>query len=417
MSRNSAFRFKNNQTDTLFIASQLGVQTLVTGDIRQIGDKFVINVRLINGRDDSQIWGNQFVKTSADVIAVQNEIAQAVASNLHLKLTGFEQQQLAKRYTDNVEAYQLYLKGRYHIFKLTPPDIQKGMSYFQQAIEIDPNYTLAYTGLSDAYRNIALSGVNPAIEIMPKAKAAAQRALEIDERLVEAHTSLSSVIFWYEWDWRAAENQLKRALELNQNNADVRLLYAYLLSNTGRHIEALAEAKRARELDPLSLVFNALEGQFLLHAGQIDEARDRLQKTFELDSNFWLAHSFASSAYIEKGMYGEAIAGANRAKELNPFVSHPVAFLCYALAKSGKQAEARNELERLLELSKERNVSPYDIALIYNAFGENDKTFAWLERGFQERDPRMTFLKVEPKWNNLRSETRFISLLRRMNFE
>ncbi|HSK73508.1 MAG TPA: tetratricopeptide repeat protein [Pyrinomonadaceae bacterium] len=252
---------------------------------------------------------------------------------------------------------------------------------------------------------------------MPKAKVAAQKALEIDNRLVEAHTSLSSIIFWYDWDWRAAENQLKRALELNPNNADAHLLYAYLLSNTGRHAEALAEAKRARELDPLSLVFNALEGQFLLHAGQTDEALDRLQKTFELDSNFGLAHSFASSVYIEKGMYEEAIAEARRAGELNRISSQSVAFLCYALVKSGKQLEARNELEKLLKLSKERYVSPYHIALIYNALGENDETFAWLERGFQERDPRMTFLKIEPKWNNLRSEPRFVSFLKRMNFE
>lgn len=417
MSRNSAFRFKNNQTDTRAIAAQLGVETLVTGDIRQLGDKFIINVRLIDGKDDSQIWGDQFVRTNADVIAAQNEIAQAVASNLRLKLTGFEQRQLAKRYTENVEAYQLYLRGRFHIFKLTPTEIQKGMSYFQQAIEIDPNYALAYAGLSDAYRSIALSGEALSTEIMPKAKAAANKALEIDERLVEAHTSLSSIIFWYDWDWRASENQLKRAFELNPNNADARLFYAYLLSNTGRHAEALMEAKRARELDPLSLVFNALEGQFLLHAGQTDEALDRLQKTFELDSNFGLAHSFASSAYIEKEMYEEAIARANSAKELNPVSSHPVAFLCYALVKSGKQAEARKDLERLLNLSKERYISPYDIALIYNAFDEREETFAWLERGFEGRDPRMTFLKVEPKWNNLRSEERFVSLFRRMNFE
>jgi adenylate cyclase len=220
----------------------------------------------------------------------------------------------------------------------------------------------------------------------------------------------------HDWDWTAAENQIKRALELNANNADAHIFYAYLLSNTGRHTEALAEAKRARELDPLSLVINALEGQFLLHARLPDEASDRLQKTFELDANFGLAHSFASSVYIEKGMNAEAVAEARRARELNSVSSQPIAFLCYALAKSGKQAEARNELERLLELSKDRYVSPYDVALIHNALDERDKTFAWLERGFEQRDPRMTFLKVEPKWNNLRSEPRFLDLMRRMKF-
>ena len=417
MSRSSAFRFKNDQTDARAIAAQLGVETLVTGDIRQIGDKFVINVRLIDGTDDSQIWGDQFVKTNADVIAAQNEIAQAVASNLRLKLTGSEELQLAKRYTENSEAYQLYLKGRFHTFKLTPPEIQKGISYFRQAIEIDPNYALAYAGLSDAYRAVALSGAAPPTEIMPRAKAAANKALDIDENLAEAHTSLSSILFWHDWDWTAAKEQIERALEINPKNADARVFYAYLLSNTGRHAQALAEAKRARELDPLSSVINALEGQFLLHAGMPDEALDRLRKTFELNENFGLVHSFASSAYIEKGMFDEAIAAANRAGELVPAGSQPVALLCYALAKSGKQAEARNGLEKLLETSKERYVSPYDIALIYNALEDRQETFAWLGRGFEQRDPRMTFLKVEPKWNNVRAEPRFIELMRRMDFE
>ncbi len=417
MSRNSAFRFRQNQTDAKNIAAQLGVETLVTGDIRQIEDKLVISIRLIDGKDESQIWGSQFVKTSGDIIGAQNEIAQAVVSNLRLKLTDSEQRQLAKRYTENSEAYRLYLKGRYHTFKLTPPEIQKGISYFQQTIEVDPSYALAYTGLSDAYRAQALSGEIPATDVMPKAKAAALKALEIDPSLAEAHTSLSSIIFWYDWNPQAAEDQLRRALQLNPNNADAHIFYAYLLSNTGRHADALAEAKRAGELDPLSLVINALEGQFLLHAGKPDEALAKLQKTFELDANFGLAHLFAASALIEKGMHTEAIAEARKAGDLNSLGGQPVALLCYALVKSGKPAEAREELEKLLNLSKERYVSPYQIALIYNGLGERDKTFAWLERGFEQRDPRMTFLKVEPKWNNLRAEPQFAGLMRRMNLE
>ena len=417
MSRNSAFRFKNNQIDTQAVASQLGVETLVTGDIRQLGDKLIINVRLIDASDDSQIWGNQYVKNSADVIAAQSEIAQAVTQNLRLKLTNAEQQQMAKRPTENAEAYQLYLRGRYHVFKLTPPEIQKGMSYFHQAIEVDPSYALAYVGLSDAYRSFALSGEIPAAEAMPKAKAAANKALEIDDRLAEVHSSLSSVIFWYDWDWNASENQIKRAIELNPNNADAHFFYAYILSSMGRHAEALAESKRAGELDPLSLVINALGGQFLLHAGQPDEALAKLQKTFELDSNFAVAHLVAASVYIEKGMYREAIAEARRTRELNITTSQPIAYLGYALAKSGKQTEARDELERLLNLSKERYVSPYTIGLIYNGLNEPDQAIAWLERGFEKRDPRMTFLKVEPKWNNLRREPHFVSLLKRMNLE
>ncbi|MFN2390438.1 MAG: protein kinase [Pyrinomonadaceae bacterium] len=417
MSRNSAFRFKNNQTDTKNIASQLGVETLVTGDIKQIGDRLVINVRLIDATDDSQIWGNQYVKTSGDIIAAQNEIAQAVAQNLHLKLTANEQQQLAKRPTENVEAYQLYLKGRFHIVKLKPSDSQKGISYFQQAIEIDPNYALAYVGLASAYRSLALAAEMPSTEFLPKAKAAAQKAIEIDDTLADAHAELGYNIFWYDWDWKAAEYHDKRAIELDPNSADAHFAYAHFLSDMGRYEEALAEIRRARELDPLNLKADAAEGQFLIYAGQIDEALAKLQRTFEIDPNYWYAHFWASCAYIEKGMYEEAIVEARKARELSGVNTQTTAFAGYALAKSGKQAEAQAVLEELLKLSSERYVPPYNIALVYSGLGKRAETLDWLERGYKERDPRMVFLKVEPKWNNLRNEPRFIDLMRRMNFE
>src|SRR5581483_4081148 len=208
-----------------------------------------------------------------------------------------------------------------------------------------------------------------------------------------------------------AEAQYKRALQLNPNSADSHWAYAHLLSNTGRHAEALAEIKRARELDTLNMIINTSEGLYLLHAGRTDEALATLQKTFELDPNFWLAHVFLSSAYIEKGMYSEAIAEARKAKE-HSGSTQPTAFLGYALAKSGKQAEARALLEELLKLSKERYVPPYHIALLYHGLGERDQTLAWLERGFEERDPKLVFLKVEPKWNNLSVDPKFQDLTR-----
>ena len=415
MSQNSAFRFKNNQTDTKNIASQLNVETLVTGDIKQIGDKFIINVRLIDASDDSQIWGNQYVKTSADIIAIQNEIAQVVAQNLRLKLSDSEQQQLGKNYTANAEAYQLYLRGRFHVFKLTPPDINTGISYFQQAIAIDSTYALAYVGIADAYRSLALSAEMLPTETLPKSIAAAKKAIEIDDDLSEGHTTLGMTLFWG-WDWSGAENQFKRALELSPNSANAHLCYAHLLSNTGRHAEALAEAKLARQSDPLFPFGNALEGQFLLHAGRTDEAVDRLQKTFELAPNFWMPHLFAASAYIEKGMYAEAIVEARTAREYSAILTVSAAYEAYALAKAGRRGEARAVLNKLLNLSTERFVPPSHMALIYNGLGETDKTFEWLEKGYEQHDPKMTFLKVEPKWNNLRAEARFADLLRRIGF-
>jgi eukaryotic-like serine/threonine-protein kinase len=417
MSRNSAFRFKNNQTDTRNIASQLGVETLVTGDIKQLGDKLIINVRLINAEDDSQIWGNQYVKSSGDLIAAQNEIAQAVATNLRVKLSNSEQQQLGKNYTANVEAYQLYLRGRFHVFKLTPPEIQRGIAYFQQAIDLDPNYALAYAGLADAYRSLALGSEINSAENLPKSIAAARKAIELDDNLSEGHTALGMSLFWGEWNWNEAEAQYKRALELDPNEVNAHIFYAHFLSNLGRHDEALAEIKRARELDPLFPFAGALEGQFLNHAGRTDEALDRLKKTFELAPNFWMPHLFASSVYTEKGMYSEAVAEARKAKELSPVLTISVAFEGYALAKSGRRDEAQALLNELLKLSTTRPVPADHIALIYNGLGETEKSLDWLEKGYEQRDPKMAFLKVEPKWNNFRNEPRFIDLMRRMNFE
>jgi tetratricopeptide (TPR) repeat protein len=218
----------------------------------------------------------------------------------------------------------------------------------------------------------------------------------------------------YDWRWDEAENQFKRAIELDPNSADTHQAYADLLSYTGRHAEALAEIKRARELDPLNLRTNVVEGSTLINAGRADEALAKLQQTLELDPNYWFAHTFASSAYIEKGMFAEAVAEARKAREFSEVATRPTAFLGYALAKSGRRAEARAELEGLLKSSKERYVSPYNIAMVYNGLGERDETLEWLERGYREREPRMVFLKAEPKWNNLRDDPRFQDLIRRV---
>jgi TolB-like protein/DNA-binding winged helix-turn-helix (wHTH) protein/Flp pilus assembly protein TadD len=415
LSRNSAFRFKNDQSDTRNIASQLDVEALVTGDIKQIGDRFVINVRLIDASNDSQIWGNQYVKSSGDILVAQNEIAQAVAQNLRIRLTATDNQRLGKNYTENAEAWQLYQKGRYFVFKLTPQDSQKGISYFQQAIDIDPNYALAYAGLAEAYLSLALGGEGLPTEFLPRSKAAANKAIEIDETLSEGHTALGFTLFWSDWDWGGAEDQFKRALELNQNSASAHMFYAHLLSNTGRHAESLTEIEFAKKLDPLFPVINALEGQFLLHAGRTDEALVQLRKAIELAPNFWMPHLFASSAYTEKRMYTEAIAEAGRARELSAVQTTTIAVGGFALAKSGRRNEAQAALDELLKLSTERFVPPYHIALIYWGLGQRKEALEWLEKGFEQRDAKMAFLKVDPKWNNLRSEPRFVELMRKMN--
>ena len=413
--RSSVFRYKGKEIEPQKAASELSVQAILSGRVVQRGDDLTLYLSLVDGRNGNQIWGQQYDRKLTDLVALQSEIARDVSQKLRVRLSGAEAQKVARNYTENTEAYQLYLKGRYHVFKLTPPEIQSAISYFQQAIAIDPNYALAYVGLASAYRALSLSTDRRSTEVFPQAKAAAQKAIQIDDTLAEGHAVLGFTIFWYDWDWNAAEDQFKRALQLDPNSADSHWAYAHLLSNTGRHAEALAEIKRARELDPLNVIINTSEGFYLLHAGQTDEALAKLQKTLELDPNFWLAHMFVSSAYAEQGKYSEAIAEARKAKE-HSASSQPTAFLGYALAKYGKQAEARALLEELLKSSSERYVPPYHIALIYNGLGERDQTLAWLERGFEERDPRMVFLKVEPKWNNLRADPKFQDLMRRVGF-
>ncbi|MEO7658068.1 MAG: tetratricopeptide repeat protein, partial [Pyrinomonadaceae bacterium] len=346
--RSSVFRYKGKETNAQTIGQELNVQAILNGRVIQRGEDLILYVELVDAQNENSLWKQTYNKTMTNLVSLQNDIARDVADKLKVKLSGADARKLVKNYTENVEAYQRYLKGRYHVFKLTPPEVQKSIAYFQEAIEIDPSYALAYAGLSDAYRSLVLVCEMRPTETMPKSKAAAITAIEIDGDLAEAHTVLGVSLFWYDWNWTAAEEQYKRALELDPNNSLAHLFYAHLLSNTGRHSEALAEVKRARELDPLSSFVGTLEGQFLLHAGQTDMALERLRQSSELDPSFFFPHIFASSAYIAKGMYREAAEEAFRAKELAPNQTSSVSFGAYALAKLGKREEARAVLDELL---------------------------------------------------------------------
>jgi len=397
-------------------AALKGDITILNGRVVQRGNDLALHIELVDVRTETTLWVADYSRSISDLAAVQNEIARDVSQKLRTRLSGPEQQKVTKDYTANSEARDLYLRGRFHNLKLTPPEVQQGIVYFQQAIQHDPNYALAYVGLSEAYRGLTLSGELKPTEYMPRAKEAAQKALELDDALAEAHTPAGVTNFWYDWNWSAAESQFKRALELNANSADTHLFYAHLLSNTGRHQEALSEIKRARELDPYSPFINALEGEFLIHAGKPDEALVRLRETFELAPGFWFPHVFASSAYIEKGMFAEAVIEAKKAGELSSAQTASIAFEGCALARMGRTAETRVLLEKLLKLSKETSVPATHIALLYHALGENDEAFKWLERGIEQRDPKMAFLKVQPRWNNLRGDPRFQEIMKRVGF-
>jgi DNA-binding winged helix-turn-helix (wHTH) protein/TolB-like protein/Tfp pilus assembly protein PilF len=405
-------RYNSVEQNSLIAGRELDVEAVLDGTIQTSGERIRVSAKLLRTSDGKQLWTGQFDEKFTDIFAVQDSISERVAVALKIRLGNAEK----KRSTENVEAYGLYMKGRYHALGLTRAETDKGIAYFQQAIELDPNYALAYVGLAEAYLPIALAGNVPSWEVMPKAKAAILRAIEIDETLAEAHAVLGLIIFWYDWDWQAAEKEYLRALELNPNSAEAHFVYAHLLSNTGRHEQALFEIKLSRELNPVSLPTNAVEGQILFFAGRNDEAIDRLNKTIDLNPNFWLSHLFISGVYTEKGMPAEAVATIKKSVELSGN-SQSEAYRAYALAKWGKQTEARAVLDELLKLSEQRYVPPYNFALVYNGLGESDKALDYLEKAFAEKNVLMVFLKVDPKWNNLRNEPRFIDLIKRMKFE
>jgi DNA-binding winged helix-turn-helix (wHTH) protein/TolB-like protein len=405
-------RFDSPEQDSIAAGRELNVEAVLDGSLQTSGDRIRVSARLFRVSDGKQLWASQFDEKFTDIFTVQDSISERVATALMIRLAHREK----RNHTDNIEAYQLYTKGRYHALRLTRDETTKAINYFQQAIELDPNYALPRIGIARAYIPMALTSGVPSWEVMPKAKEAISRAVEIDQSIAEGHAMLGMISFWYDWDWQAAEKQFLRALDLNPKSAEAHFGYAHLLSNNGRHAKALEEIKLSRQLDPLTLVTNALEGQILFFAQRNDESLDRLKKTNDLEPNFWLTHLFLSRVYSEKGMHAEAVAAAKRAGELSGN-SQSQAYRAYALAKWGKLSEARALVDELLKLTNDTYVPPYNLALAYNAVGEREKALQYLEKGFAEKDLRMVFLKVEPFWHNLRSEPRFLDVLKRMGIE
>jgi len=376
-----------------------------------------MTARLIKVADGSSIWAATFDEKFTDVFSVQDAISKKVADALALRLSEEENKRLTKRYTDNVEAYQLYLTGRYHWNKLTPPEIRTSIGFFKQAIDLDPTYALAYHGLADAYVAFApFSDMRPR-DVLPQGKAAATRALEIDESLAEPHATLAFVYTWFDWDWAEAEKEAKRAIALNPNLGFSHLAYAQLLSKTGRHQEAITEATRAQELDPLSLIINTLHGSYLYQARRDDEAITRLQKTIELDPNFWLAFLSWGRPISTKESIRKPLQNSVRPGNYLGEIRSPISMTACAWAMAGDPAKARAVLKELKSLSSQRYVPGTSLAALCYAVGEKDDAFAWLEQAYEDRDFRLSQLKVEPKWDAMRSEPRFVAILKRIGLQ
>lgn len=395
---------------------ELGADSVLDGNIQRWGDKIRVNVRLISTADGAPIWSGTFDEKFTDIFTVQDAISRKVVSALAVQLSGAEQARLEKRYTNNAAAYEYYLRGRFHFFRITPGDVRKGIEFFQKAIDADPDYALAYAAMADAYRTQAIAAHAPSKEVCPKAKELALRALEIDETLADAHIVLGWVGFLYEWDWKAAETELKRAIELAPNNSEAHRAYAHLLSSSGRHEEAIAQSDRAVELAPLTLITATLDGYFMMYAGRHQEAMSKLNKTVELEPNFWAARTALARVYTVQGRYDEAVRELRTSKEVAGGSPEPLTQLGYALAKSGKKNEAQAALEELRLLASNGYVPSYFFAVIRNGLGDSAGALNDLEKALQEREVQLNFLKIDSRWDNLRSAPRFGDLIKQMRF-
>ena len=378
------------------------------------GENLTIQTELVDVNKESQLWGEQYNRKMSDLLIIQKEIASEISERLRLRLTGNDQKRLSKGDTDNTEAYQLYLKGRYYWNKRTEEAVAKALDYYKQASDKDPAYALAYDGLADCLIAQAWYSFRPSKDVYPQAKTAARKALELDESLSEAHASLAFVLTNYDWDWPSAEKEYKRAIELNPKYAIAHHWHSDLLAAIGKLDQSFDEEKRAQELDPLSLIINTWLGWRLSFLKQYDQAIDQYRKALELDSTFVPAHWQLGLAYEQKTVYVQAIAEFQTAMTLSGRSPLYTASLAHAYAMVGNRSEVRKLLDELNEVSKRRYVPSYQLAVVYAGLDEKDSAFKLLENAYAERSGSLIYLNRDPRLKNLHSDPRFVDLVRRI---
>jgi TolB-like protein/Tfp pilus assembly protein PilF len=405
--RNTVFRYKGKEIDERKVGNELSVQAVLFGRFTQRGEDLTLSLSLVESISGNTLWGEQYDRKVQDLSALRNEIARDVAQKLRTRLSNAETSNLAKNFTANAEALRLYFLGRYFWEKRNPESIRKSIEYFNQAIEKDPNFARAYSGLADAYI-VPASGFAPR-DVMPKAKAAVTRALEIDNSLAEAHTSLARILQIYDWNWTEAEKEYKRALELDPRYPLAHQWYGGYLERTGRLEESIAERKVAVELDPLSASTNFELGLAYFYSRDYDRAIEQLQKALELERGFYSATQVLLSSYAQKGQYDLAIAKAEEAQDDNLLGTKGI---LYAMA--GRRDDAIRVIGELDRLGRDRYISAASFAFIYAALGENDQAIAYLEKGYEERAFQMQFLKVDPRWDKLKGDPRFQEILKKV---
>jgi TolB-like protein/Tfp pilus assembly protein PilF len=424
-SRNSVFRYKGRETDAQAAGEALKVQAVLTGRVVQRGDSLSVSAELIEVRSNRHLWGEQFNRKLADILSMQEEISTQISEKLRLKLTGEQKKRLAKRYTENAEAYQLYLQGRYYWNKKTPLGFNKGIEYFQRAIDTDPSYAPAYAALANLYYNMANYNfaLMPPKEAWVKAKAAAERAIQIDDSLAAAHASLALLAYQWEWDWPKAEREFQRALALDPGSsttyeptpASTNHWYSHFLMTVGRTRESFAAGRRAMELDPVDLAINAHQGWYYLWTAPHEQAIEPLKKTIEMAPEFAVSLWYLGLAYEQKGAFQDAIAQFQTCVRVTGGRPAMVALLGHAFGAANQAIEARTILRQLEQRSKQEYVPSYPVAAIYAALGDKNEALARLEKAYDERDSWMDYLGLDPRLDGLRSDPRFANLLHRMN--
>ena len=416
MSRSVVFTYKGREVDPRQVGEALKVGAVVTGRVQRLGDRLIIHVELVDAATGAQLWGERYQRPFADLLTVQEEIAREIADALQLRLSGDEQRQLAKRYTQNTEAYQLYLEGRHHWNKRTAEGMRKSVESYKHAIERDGGYALAYVGLADAYATLGSYHLEQPREALPLARDAAEKALNIDERLAEAHASMGKILTDYYWDWARAEREFQRAIDLNPNYPNSHHWYSTLLAHLGRFDEAVSEANRALELDYFSPATGAQVGQVLYRARRYDQAIASLRKAIDLEPNFSASHYYLGLCYLMQEKRDEAAAEFERALVIAPNIPDFIALLGYTSAMAGRRDQAQRRLAELNEVAMRRYVPSFNYATIYAGLGQRDLAFKFLEKCEEERDPWLRGLKTDPLFDVLRADPRFASLMRRAGF-
>jgi serine/threonine protein kinase/tetratricopeptide (TPR) repeat protein len=417
MSRSAVFRYKGKDPDPRAAGQELGVRAVLTGRLTQHGNDLSVSAELVRVDDNTQLWGDLYDRKLADALSVQRDIAAQISSKLRAKLNEAQKTQIARGQTENPEAYQLYLKGRFYAAKFDAEDLNKGLDYIRQAIALDPNYALAYDGLA-YYYEIVEDLYFPVGEVMPKAKEAARKALEIDGSIAESHVQMGNIDTMYDFDWAGAEREYKRAIEINPNYAPAHENYAWLLTAVGRMTEAVAESQRAEELDPLSTEIASFAGWWLYFARRYDEAVTQFGKCLDLDPNYPICHWELGQAYAEQRRFSDAIAAQAGVLKMDPRWSRASADAARAYALSGRREQAQRQLDELLARtsSKSSHVAKYALARLYAALGDKNRALDELEQSFAERSFFFDFIRSDPEMDGLRSEPRFQDLVRRMNF-